>query len=605
MNLFKVRGEIKTTVIIITDILMFNFSYWLSYNIRDEIFILPNSSQLMHLAIGNFIFIVLYLFFEINNYVTRYFDIFYIKQFIKFLLLFFIIYFVITIVYPINTVPRSSPIIITLVYFAIVIVSRFVAITIMNLKQNKFKTKAIVIGDGNEIYNHYSSTSIRDKIEIVAFFSKNKNFIGRKISNIKIYSISKIENFLSSKKVEKAIIASDQFPTSKIRKFALILNKYKIQTFNYTNQNQSASLEQINKSNNKLTFQEIEFFYQQNSKEFNNSTILVTGAGGSIGSELSKQLIKFKPKKIILLELSEINLFNINSELVQLKINNTKIVSILGNINNLSFLETIFKKYKPKFVYHAAAVKHVTIAENNPLECVRTNIIGSKNVMSLSNKYSIKKFTLISTDKAVNPINIMGCSKRIAEIILKYNQKKKTNTIFTAVRFGNVANSSGSVFPIWKQQINLNKKITITDPNATRYLMSINEAVSLVLDVSILGGKGKIFILDMGKPIKIIDLARIFLENQGLQLKEPKTPSGQISYEIIGLRSGEKKHEELFHGKNYTKTQNPNVFDSNESLVQKDNDILKFFNKLNKILDQNDELQCNQFIKAYAKKKYS
>ena len=605
MNLFKVRGEIKTTVIIIIDILMFNFSYWLSYNIRDEIFILPNSSQLMHLAIGNLIFITLYLFFGINNYVTRYFDIIYIRQFIKFLFIFFIIYFSITIVYPINSVPRSSPIIITIVYFSIIIVSRFVAITIMGMKQDKFKSKSIVIGDGNEIYDHYRSVSIRDKIEIVAFFSKNKNFIGRKISNIKIYSINKIEKFLSSNKIEKAIIASDQFSTSKIRKLALILNNYKVQTFNYTYQNQGPLLEQINKSNNKLTLKEIEFFYQQNSKEFNNSTILVTGAGGSIGSELSKQLIKFKPKKIILLELSEINLFNINRELVQLKINNTKVVSILGNINNLSFLETIFKKYRPKFVYHAAAVKHVTIAENNPLECVRTNIIGSKNVMSLSNKYSIKKFTLISTDKAVNPINIMGCSKRIAEIILKYNQKKKTNTIFTAVRFGNVANSSGSVFPIWKNQIKSNKKITITDPNATRYLMSIKEAVSLVLDVSILGGKGKIFILDMGKPIKIIDLARIFLENQGLQLKEPKTPSGQISYEIIGLRPGEKKHEELFYGKNYTKTLNPNVFDSNESLVQKDNDILKFFNKLNKILDQNDELQCNQFIKAYAKKKYS
>ena len=225
---------------------------------------------------------------------------------------------------------------------------------------------------------------------------------------------------------------------------------------------------------------------------------------------MSKQLLKFKPKKILLLELSEISLFNINRELNQMNIKNTEIISILGDVNNLSFLENIFKIYKPNIVYHTAAVKHVTIAENNPLQCARTNIIGSKNVMSLSNKYLIKKFILISTDKAVDPINIMGSSKRAAEIILKYYQSKKTKTIFSAVRFGNVANSSGSVFPIWKNQIQKFKKITITDPKATRYLMSIREAVSLVLDASIFGKKGKIFVLDMGSPIKIIDLARIF-----------------------------------------------------------------------------------------------
>ena len=555
MNLSIIKGKNKKFLIIIFDILLFNLSYWLSYNIRDEIFIIPNSNQLIHLSIGNFIFIVLYLNFEINNFVTRYFDFIYIKQFIKFLLIFFVLYFIITINYQLNTVSRSSPIIITLVYFSLVIVSRFVILTILNRNQNKIKDKSIIIGDGDKIYN-FKNFSIKNELEVIAFFSKNKNMLGRKISNINIYSLSQIKNFLSKNKIERAIIASDQFTTSKFRKLTKVLNHFNIKVFNYNEQNEDIPIDQINKSHDKFSFREIEFFFKKNSREFYNSSILITGAGGSIGSELSKQLLQFKPKKIILFELSEINLFNINHELEQLKINNTKIISILGNVNNLNYLEAIFSKYKPNLVYHAAAVKHVVIAENNPLQCIKTNVIGTKNVMLLSNKYLVKKFILISTDKAVNPINVMGSSKRVAEIILKYYQSKKTNTIFTAVRFGNVANSSGSVFPIWRNQIKKYRKITITDPKATRYLMSIKEAVSLVLDASILGSKGKIFVLDMGKPFKIIDLAKMFLKNYGLELKDSKNQTGQISYEIIGLRPGEKKHEELFYGKNYTKTLN-------------------------------------------------
>ncbi len=602
MNLKTINGKNKKILIILFDIILFNISYWLSYNIRDEIFIIPNSNQLIHLSIGNLIFVALYLNFGINNFVTRYFDFIYIKQFIKFLLIFFALYFFISITYQLNTVSRSSPIIITLVYFSLVIVSRFVILTILNHNQNKFRDKSIIIGDGDKVYN-FQNFSIKNKLEVIAFFSKNKNMLGRKISNINIYSLSKIENFLSNNKIDRAIIASDQFTTSKLRKLTKVLNHFNIRAFHYNEQNEDIPIDQINKSNDKFSFREIEFFFKKNSKEFHNSTILITGAGGSIGSELSKQLLQFKPKKIILLELSEINLFNINRELEQLKINNTKIISILGNVNNLNYLDAIFSKYKPSLVYHAAAVKHVVIAENNPLQCIKTNVIGTKNVMLLSNKYLVKKFILISTDKAVNPINVMGSSKRVAEIILKYYQSKKTNTIYTAVRFGNVANSSGSVFPIWRNQIKKFRKITITDPKATRYLMSIKEAVSLVLDASILGSKGKIFVLDMGKPFKIIDLAKMFLKNYGLKLKDSKNQIGQISYEIIGLRPGEKKHEELFYGKTYTKTLNPYIYDSNEIPLQKNNEIKIFLDRLDKILRDNNDKDYKKLIKDLITKK--
>lgn len=599
MNLLNIRGNKKKTLIILFDILMFNFSYWLSYNIRDEIFILPNFNQTIHLAIGNTIFVVFYILFGIHNFVTRYFDYTYIKQFLKFLLLFCTIFFIFSIIYQINSVPRSSPIITTIVYFSIVIVSRFIVLTFINRRLHQSKFQSIVIGDGEEVYNYHKFSSIKNKIEVVGYFSKNKNMYGRRIANIKIYSLSKIEKYLSLNKIEGAIIASDQFSTYEIRKLTKKLNKYKVKVFYFNDNNQNTPIEQTNRSNDELSIRKIEFFFKKNSKEFMNTSILITGAGGSIGSELAKQLIKFKPKIIILLEISEINLFNIYRELELLKINKVKIISILGDVNNLNFLNDIFTNYKPDIVYHTAAIKHVTISENNPLQCIKTNIVGSKNVMLLSNKHFVKKFILISTDKAVKPVNIMGSSKRVAEIILRYYQNKKTKTIFTAVRFGNVANSSGSVFPIWRNQIQRFKEITITDPKATRFLMSISEAVSLVLDASILGSKGKIFVLDMGNPIKILDLARIFVENYGLKLKEPKTPDGHIKYKVIGLRPGEKKHEELFYGKNYIKTLNPYIFDSNEKFLLKDYEIIKFFSKLNKILNENNKKECKKLIKNF------
>ena len=602
MNLFNLKGQYKRYIITLFDIFIFNLSYWISYNIRDEIFIIPNFNQIIHLLIGNFIFLILYIIFQINRFVTRYFDYVYIKQFVKFLSIFAIAYFAITIFYQIETVPRSSPILTAVVLFFIVIVSRFLVVTLLNARVDGLKIPSIIIGDEDKIYNFHNLANFRNELEILGLFSINKNFIGRKILNINVYSLSKIEVFLTNNKIKKAIIVSNQFSIIKIRKLIKLLKRYDVEVFDYNANSENKFLEPLSRSKDKISFRQIKFFFQKNSKEFNNSSILITGAGGSIGSELSKQLIKFKPKKIILVEISEINLFNINYQLEKLKIKNVKIISILGNINNISFLENIFKKYKPNLVYHAAAIKHVTIAENNPTECVRTNIIGSKNVMELSNKYLVKKFILISTDKAVNPVNIMGSSKRIAEIMLKYNQNSKTNTIFSAVRFGNVANSSGSVFPIWKDQIEKTRKITITDPNATRYLMSIKEAVSLVLDASILAKKGKIFVLDMGKPIRIIELAKFFLKNSGYTLKTSQNPSGQISYTTIGLRPGEKKHEELFYNKNFAKTLNPYVFDSNEKFSINKKKIIEFLNRLQNILKKNNDIDCKKFITESVKK---
>ena len=265
--------------------------------------------------------------------------------------------------------------------------------------------------------------------------------------------------------------------------------------------------------------------------------ILVTGAGGSIGSELVRQCSKFKPSIIIMVDYSELNLFEIEREVLDYK-SNILFKPILSNIREYSNIETIFKEYKPQVVFHAAAYKHVPMQEIFPWEAVKTNVFGTINISELSIKYDIEKFVLVSTDKAVNPTNVMGATKRLAELIIQNSNRVQKKTEFMAVRFGNVLGSSGSVIPIFKDQIKKGGPLTITDPEMERFFMSIPEASQLILQAGSLGVGGEIFILDMGKTIKIIDLALDLIKLSGY---EPE----QIPIEITGSRPGEKKIEEL------------------------------------------------------------
>lgn len=595
-DLREIKGIKKKYLIIFFDLILFNLSFWISYNIRDDLFLIPTKNQLIHLLIGNLIFFFSYSYFEMNNFVTRYFDISYIKSFIKFLSIFFIIYFLVSYFYQMNGIPRSSPLIITLVYFSLIVVSRYLILSIFNYKKVKNKNKIIVIGDGEKAYNFYNSISINSNIEIIAFFSDNKNMLGRKIGDIEINSVDDIRKF-NFKKISKVIIASNKISIKKVRTIINYFKKKKKNIFFYNEQNLNFISSEIDAANTYSNERDIDFFYKENSKIFNNSIILVTGAGGSIGSELSKQICQFKPKKIILFENSEINLFNIINEVNRIKDNETEIEGVLGNINNFSFLRSIFIKHKPNIVFHAAAVKHVSIAEKNLFQCVETNVIGSKNILILSKDYKVNKFILISTDKAVKPSNYMGMTKRVAELMMLHFQKQTKDTSYSAVRFGNVANSSGSVFPIWQNQIKRSNKITITDPEATRFLMSISEAVNLVLDTTILSNNGEIFVLDMGKPKKIIELANFFLEQNGLKIKDDKNPHGDIEYDIIGLRPGEKKHEELFYEKNFKKTINPYIFNSNEQIKIENFDLENFLDTLKEYISKSDTKSIESNLK--------
>ena len=265
-------------------------------------------------------------------------------------------------------------------------------------------------------------------------------------------------------------------------------------------------------------------------------TILITGAGGSIGSELAKQVALNSPKRLILLDIYENTLFELEQELMS-DYNDIPIECVIANVRDEERINNVFKKYKPDVVYHAAAHKHVPLMESNPNEAIENNVFGTYTVAKVAGEHNIKKFILVSTDKAVNPTNIMGASKRICEMIIQMLDGRYQTT-FGAVRFGNVLGSNGSVVPLFKKQIMRGGPITITDPEIIRYFMTISEAVSLVLQAGTYAQGGEIFVLDMGEPVKILDLAKNMIRLAGYSENE-------IEIKFVGLRPGEKLYEEL------------------------------------------------------------
>ena len=303
--------------------------------------------------------------------------------------------------------------------------------------------------------------------------------------------------------------------------------------------------------------------------------VLVTGAGGSIGSELVRQCIKFEPSVLVMMDISELNLFEIDRETIAVD-SNILFKPVLSDIRDYSVVDQVFDEFKPQVVFHAAAYKHVPMQEYFPWEAVKTNIFGTSNISDIAVKYDVEKFVLVSTDKAVRPVNVMGATKRLAEIVTQSMNKSQNNTEFMAVRFGNVLGSSGSVIPIFQEQIKNGGPVTVTDPDMERYFMSIPEASQLILQAGSLGIGGEVFILDMGAPIKIVDIANELIRLSGYE------PELDIEVQFTGTRPGEKKIEELaLPTENLDKTKHDKIFVLNDQSVTNE----KLSNIINGIKD--------------------
>lgn len=381
------------------------------------------------------------------------------------------------------------------------------------------------------------------KYKVLAFIDDDEKKGGKILEGVHIESFNKLDDLLSKNDVAQLIIAVQNISPERKKKLVDSCLNYdtKVLTVPPVSDwiNGELSFKQIKKIQIEelLEREPISLNIENIKNQLTNKTILVTGAAGSIGSEIVRQIIQFHPKKIILLDQAESPLYDMEMELKD-DFDSLSYEVVIGDIRNTERLENVFKTFLPQIVFHAAAYKHVPMMENNPSESILTNVLGTKNCADLAVKYSVEKFVMISTDKAVNPTNVMGASKRIAEI---YTQSlgKTVQTKFITTRFGNVLGSNGSVIPRFRQQIENGGPVTITHPDITRFFMTIPEACQLVLEAGTAGKGGEIFIFDMGESVKIIDLAKKMIKLSGLTLDK------DIKITYTGLRPGEKLYEEL------------------------------------------------------------
>ena len=327
-------------------------------------------------------------------------------------------------------------------------------------------------------------------------------------------------------------------------------------------------------------------------------TVLVTGAGGSIGSELCRQILTAKPAILLLFDINEYALYAINQELDAHygEHSDVRIVPLLGSVRDSARLADIMAAWKPHTVYHAAAYKHVPLVEHNPVEGLRNNVFGTLTTARAAQAAGVADFVLVSTDKAVRPTNVMGTSKRLAEMALQALASDKIGTRFSMVRFGNVLGSSGSVVPLFREQIKRGGPVTITHPDITRYFMTIPEAAQLVIQAGAMGGGGEVFILDMGEPVRIVDLAHKMIALSGVSLRDENDPHGDVAIEVVGLRPGEKLYEELLIGDNPSPTSHPLIMKARERFLPLP-ELESLLNALTEGMDANDVPRVQQLLR--------
>lgn len=488
-------------------------------------------------------------------------------------------------------IPFSILIIDFLATAFIMIGSRVFVKTLYLEMSNPSKSKQDVViygaGEAGVIAKRTLDRDAGSKYNVVAFIDDNKNKSGKMMEGIKIHATNQLKDILNNRKVALVIISIQNINTSsKKQVIDVCLNKnIRVLTVppvkNWINGVLSFRQIQRIKIEDLLEREPIQLDTKIIRQQIEGKNILITGGAGSIGSELARQVCLFNPGKLILLDQAETPLYNLELELKEkFKIQNVEVV--LGDVRSLVRMEKLFRTYSPEVIYHAAAYKHVPCMENNPSEAIMVNIQGTKNIADLAIKYNVKEFVFVSTDKAVNPTNVMGASKRISEIYVQSLSNSQKETNFITTRFGNVLGSNGSVILRFKEQIENGGPVTVTDPKVSRYFMTIPEACQLVLEAGAIGKGGDIYIFDMGKSMKIDDLARNMIKLSKLEINK------DIQLVYTGLRPGEKLVEELLNSKENTiPTHHPKIMIANVreydwNLIKKEtNELIAMFDQQN------------------------
>lgn len=611
--LLKLPRIVKILIVVCLDIIFAIFSTWLCLSLRLEQIITLNDNYFLPVLISISIAIPIFFTFGMYRTIFRYNN----AQTLQVIFLatgfYGLIYSTIFTIYSIYGIPRSIGLMQPMMMFFLIGTSRWLIKTLLNIsskyENNKTQKRVIIYGANSTGRQLALNLTHNNNYKLVAFVDDNKEFWQGTIDGFPVFSPKEINKLIKKKKAEQLWLALPNLDEDKRTKIIQSVRKLPIHL-----QTLPRFIDLINDEVRLSDIRELDINELLGRKVINpnidllkkcvfKKTVVITGAGGSIGSEICLQIFSQKPKAIILIENSEIALYNINNLLisknsVQAKSSQVLIIPILANVLEENRMINIFQTWKPDSVYHAAAFKHVPIIEENILAGVKNNVLGTIICAKAAIESKIKQFVLVSTDKAVRPTNIMGASKRLAEIGLQslWDSFKNQHTCLCMVRFGNVLGSSGSVIPLFRKQIESGGPVTLTHKKVTRYFMTTKEAAQLVIQAGAMAKGGEIFLLDMGKPIKIYTLAKNMIKAAGLTIKDRETsPWGDIEIQITGLRPGEKLYEELLIDKKAERTMHPKILKAKEISTKKDQ-FEQVFKKLIIALERNNVIEVRDLL---------
>lgn len=607
------RG-VKRLVVVVVDMVFCWVAVWLAFDLRLESWLPFNASMAFVSAASIAIAVPLFVAFGLYRAIFRYAGIDALYAIFKSLTIYAFVFVSIFTLVGVAGVPRTVGIIQPTLLAVFVLMSRVIArYWLGGLYRRMSKADArrlLIYGAGSAGRQLASALANSAELRPVGYLDDDDRLHGQTLNGLKIYNPSRLDELVIKLNVHDVLLAMPSASRARRNEVLELTRKARVQVRTLPG---LADLAQGNVQVSDLKELDIEDLLGREpvvpnplllGKNIASKVVLVTGAGGSIGSELCRQIIKAKPTVLLLVELSEFALYAIHQELEK-KLQQTQVVCelvpLLGNVQDEKRMEDILSSWQPATVYHAAAYKHVPLVEQNPGQGIQNNVFGTWALAQQAFKHGVLDFVLISTDKAVRPTNIMGASKRLAEMVLQALADSASTiqgqTRFSMVRFGNVLGSSGSVVPLFRRLIKEGGPITVTHSEVTRYFMTIPEAAELVIQAGAMAEGGDVFVLDMGESVKIVDLAHRMIELSGLSLKDEANPDGDIAIEVTGLRPGEKLYEELLIGDDPRSTAHPRIMKAHEAFLKFD-ELTPLLAQLAQAVEANDVSGVRAILQA-------
>lgn len=568
----------KQAIVFAADCVLLALSVWVAYSLRIGVWVLW-SDAIRNLLLGtSLLFIPTFYLSGMYQAIFRYAGVGMMRIMLRAFTSYTVLTFAIFMVLGIVGVPRTMGLLQPAVFFLFVagsrLAARFLLLDILNRRSHKGQVHRVLIYGAGDVGQQVASSIRSDPhMQTVGFIDNEAGMDGQKLDGVRVYSSSRLNEVIENEEVSDILLALQG--ASRRQKLDIIkdLQKYdlEVKTLPPTREIVSGKV-----SLSDMRPVQIEDLLGREAvspdaillgRTIASKTVLVTGAGGSIGSELCRQIAAIGARKIILFDHSEFALYSIERELLAIKGCGAEFVTVLGSVTNDLPVQMTFASHRIDTVFHAAAYKHVPLVEANVIEGTRNNVLGTQKIAEASAEHGVSDFILVSTDKAVRPTNVMGATKRAAEQVIQAFSANSEATRFSMVRFGNVLGSSGSVVPLFRKQIERGGPITVTDRRITRYFMTIPEAASLVIQAAGMAKGGEVFVLDMGRPMRIMDLARTMVRLAGLTMRDKVNPEGDIVIEEVGLRPGEKLYEELLIGEDPKRTRHPQIMMAHESFL--------------------------------------